>query len=66
MILGDAVLIGVFAGAGRSARRAARRRRQRESSPEAAQAAGAVLSEATVAWVSEHELAPAGAPMYYI
>ena len=33
---------------------------------QAAEAAGAVLSEATVASVSEQELRAAGAPMYYI
>ncbi len=33
---------------------------------EAAQAAGAVLSEATVASVAEQELQAAGAPMYHI
>ncbi|MGH2869541.1 MAG: RrF2 family transcriptional regulator [Solirubrobacteraceae bacterium] len=33
---------------------------------EAAQAAGAVLSAATVASIAEHEIASAGAPMYHI
>jgi Rrf2 family protein len=33
---------------------------------EAAQAAGAVLSEATVASIAEHEIAAAGTPMYHI
>ncbi len=33
---------------------------------EAAQAAGTVLSEATVASVAEHEIAAAGTPMYHI
>jgi Rrf2 family cysteine metabolism transcriptional repressor len=33
---------------------------------EAAQAAGAVLSEATVASIAEQEIAAAGAPMYHI
>ncbi len=33
---------------------------------EAAQAAGAVLSAATVASIAEHEIAAAGTPMYHI